>query len=117
MLSHCELEQVVQPTPIRRLWSLPCGSVHLRTRLFEHSTLLGETFDRLAHGYQPMVCDLPAVDLASGMLEAACQLDGVVLVVEADRTPQELVANAQRLLVRSGARLLGVVLNRQRSTR
>ena len=119
VVSGGELEQVVQPTPIRRLWSLSAGSPHLHPQLYDHPGLLGETLDRLAQGYQPLVCDLPPLDSAhlnesSGVLELVCQLDGVLLVVEAGRTPQDAIALAQRSLARHHARLLGVVMNKQR---
>jgi protein-tyrosine kinase len=111
-----ELEQFVQPTPVRRLWSMSVGSLQLRRTLFDRSELLGETLDRLAQGYQPIICDLPPVSEATGMLGLACQLDGVLLVVEAGRTPQEQVVAAQRMLLRRQVRLLGVVLNKHRSS-
>lgn len=114
LLAGGELEDFVQPTPIRRLWSLSVGSAHLRQRLFTAPDRLNETLDRLAQGYQPLICDLPPVDETSGMLDLTAELDGVLLVVEAGKTSQEQIAAAQRLLVRRRAKLLGVVLNKQR---
>jgi protein-tyrosine kinase len=114
LLAGGELEEFVQPSPIRRLWSLSVGSTHLRKRLFIAPDRLSETLDRLAQGYQPLICDLPPIDESSGVLDVAAQLDGVLLVVEAGRTPQEQIAAAQRLLTRCRAKLLGVVLNKQR---
>jgi Mrp family chromosome partitioning ATPase len=109
-----ELEQLVQPTSISRLWTIPCGSSPLRPRLFDQPALIGEALDRLAQPFGPLICDLPCVDQASGMLDLAALLDGVLLVVEAGRTPQEDVAAAQKVLARRRIRLLGVVLNKQR---
>jgi Mrp family chromosome partitioning ATPase len=45
----------------------------------------------------------------------AAKVDGVILVVEADRTPVVEAESAKRNLDRAGARILGAVLNRQRS--
>ena len=45
----------------------------------------------------------------------APKADGVILVVEADRTPVADAESAKKSLDRVGARIFGVVLNRQRS--
>ena len=45
----------------------------------------------------------------------APKVDGVILVVEADRTPLADAESAKRSLDRVGARIYGVVLNRRRS--
>jgi len=115
LLTNGEVVELVQPSPVRRLWSLSAGSRHLRKRLFDRPDRLNETLYSLAQDYQPLICDLPPVDEFSGMLEVAAQLDGVLLVVEAGRTSQEQIAAAQRLLSRRRAKLLGVVLNKQQA--
>jgi capsular exopolysaccharide synthesis family protein len=44
----------------------------------------------------------------------APKVDGLVLVVEADKTPVDEAQRAKRVIEDAGGRLLGVILNRQR---
>ena len=67
----------------------------------------------LAGEFDLVVVDLPAVDRARPRrLPMAGRLDGIVLVLEAGRAPCEAAQRVSDLLVRAGAHLLGVVLNK-----
>jgi polysaccharide biosynthesis transport protein len=63
----------------------------------------------ISAGARPAVIDCEAV------AGAAPKVDGVILVVEADRTPVVDAESAKKSLDRVGARIFGVVLNRRRS--
>lgn len=77
--------------------------------------LLGEMFARLRPEYDFVVIDSPPVNQYADASVLASKVDGVILVVEADRTPVAEAEAAKRQLERVGARILGVVLNRKRS--
>jgi len=62
-----------------------------------------------------VIVDLPPVSRYADTAILAPKMDGVILVVEADRTPVAEAENARDNLDRVGARIFGVVLNRQRS--
>jgi capsular exopolysaccharide synthesis family protein len=70
---------------------------------------------RLRSQYDFIVVDGPPVNGYADVPVLAPKTDGVILVVEADRTPVAEAETAKRSLDRVGARLFGVVLNRQRS--
>ena len=70
---------------------------------------------RLGPQFDFIVVDAPPVNQDADVAVLAPKMDGVVLVVEADRTPVAEAETAKRSLDRVGARLFGVVLNRQRS--
>jgi capsular exopolysaccharide synthesis family protein len=61
-----------------------------------------------------VVIDGPPVTVYSDAAILAPLVDGIVLVVEAERTRWEVVSQAKRALEESGGRILGAVLNRQR---
>jgi Mrp family chromosome partitioning ATPase len=63
--------------------------------------------------FRLVVMDLPPPTEAGLALSLAAALDGVVLVVEADRTPWDAARRAKAVLVQSRANVLGVVLNKQ----
>ncbi len=77
--------------------------------------ILGEMLTRLRPQYDFVVIDSPPVNQYADASILGTKVDGVILVVEADRTPVLEAEAAKRQLERVGARILGVVLNRKRS--
>jgi Mrp family chromosome partitioning ATPase len=76
---------------------------------------LDELLTRLQADFDFIVIDVAPVNLYADASVIAPKVDGVILVVEADRTPVAEAELAKRQLDKVGARILGVVLNRQRS--
>ena len=70
---------------------------------------------RLRSQFDFIVIDGPPVNAYADASVLATKVDGVILVVEADRTPVNDAETAKRQLDKVGARILGVVLNRRRS--
>jgi capsular exopolysaccharide synthesis family protein len=70
---------------------------------------------RLQSQFDFIVIDGPPVNAYADASVLATKVDGVILVVEADRTPVGEAEAAKRQLDRVGARILGLVLNRRRS--
>lgn len=62
-----------------------------------------------------IIVDAPALDRSDAVLDVASEADGVVLVVQAESTGAEEVANAQLAIERRGGYVIGVVLNRMRA--
>lgn len=76
--------------------------------------LLAACWERLAEQAELIILDAPPV-LSSPLAQAlAPTVDGVILVVEADRTRTADALEAKRALETGGATILGVVLNKQR---
>jgi capsular exopolysaccharide synthesis family protein len=70
---------------------------------------------RLQSQFDFIVIDgAPVNDYADSSV-LATKVDGVILVIEADKTPVPEAETAKRQLSKVGARILGVVLNRRRS--
>lgn len=70
---------------------------------------------RMHSQFDFIVLDAPPVNVYADTSVLATKVDGVVLVVETDVTPLAEVEAAKRQLIKVGARILGVVLNRRRS--
>ncbi len=62
-----------------------------------------------------IVVDAPALDRSDVALDVASEADGVVLVVQAESTGAEEVAEAQLAIESRGGYVIGVVLNRMRA--
>jgi len=76
---------------------------------------IGQLVARLSTQFDFTVVDVPPVNRYADASVLAAKVEGVVLVVAADRTPLVDAETAKRNLERAGARILGVVLNRRRS--
>jgi hypothetical protein len=63
---------------------------------------------------QFVAIDCPAIATSSDALSLARLVEGMVLVVEADRTKKVQIRNAERQIEAAGGKLLGLVLNKRR---
>lgn len=112
------MDSIIRTTTIKNLDLLPFGGSqagrasryepgHLRTKL---STL------RAADGssYDLIIADGPSSFRDPDLIMTASLFDGVVLVIECERTRWEVVRNYQDRLLDSKAQLLGAVMNRRR---
>ena len=70
-------------------------------------TLLQFTRDQ----YDLIIIDTPAIMPVSDALILASKVDGVLLVVQANKTRRELAKRAKAMLDKANANVLGVVLN------
>ena len=70
---------------------------------------------RLRGQFDFIVVDGPPVNTYADASVLGTKVDGVILVVETDRTPVAEADAAKRQLTKVGARIFGVVLNRRRS--
>lgn len=75
-------------------------------------------FEELVKGarssYDFVILDGGSLEASPDGLLVAGRVDGVILVVQSERTGQEAIREASAKLKRAGANLLGVVLNRHR---
>jgi capsular exopolysaccharide synthesis family protein len=104
----------VVETPIPRLFLL--GHGRQDADLSQPSSLA--LFEELMRGLRPdfdhLLIDGGALATSPDSLLVASKVDGVILVVQAERTATETVREASNQLRMAGANLLGAVLNRRR---
>jgi len=110
-------EAQIEATSRENLFVLTSG------QLFEGSAQLfeGKAFDdlltQLREKFDFIIFDgAPVMEFPDAYLLAP-RLDGVILVLEADRTSVEEAQRATHNLAQAGAQILGVVLNRQKVLR
>ncbi len=75
---------------------------------------VAELLESLREEFEFIVLDLPTISDVSICLSLASALDGVLLVVEAERVRSPIVERCKRQLDEASACLLGVVLNKCR---
>lgn len=106
------IDEAIQPTKVPNLWALTRGPViaGVTERFFisEHDARIRELRQRFTR----IIMDTPPV---LGLSETATLMrvvDGVVLIVRAERTSRRDIADATTILRKSAAHIFGFVLNR-----
>jgi capsular exopolysaccharide synthesis family protein len=94
-------------------WNLSVMSVGARVSTIDCEAIAAAIAEVMGQ-FDFVIIDLPPVNPYSDATTLAPKADGVILVVEADRTPVSEAENAKKSLDRVGARIFGVVLNRRR---
>jgi protein-tyrosine kinase len=105
---------VLYPTTMENFHVLTAGSVQgSPARVYEADSLVGVISDLVDNSILT-VFDLPPVRQVSCANRLSAELDGVVLVVEAESTPREMALRVKQILNRAGARIVGAILNKRR---
>jgi Mrp family chromosome partitioning ATPase len=97
-----------------RLFISP-SSVYSASHPHVYDSLLIDVFwKKLRQRFDLMLIDSPPVTTSTDGLAISSKVDGVVLVVEAERTRLPVVESARDRIKRSGGNILGIVLNKRR---
>jgi capsular exopolysaccharide synthesis family protein len=107
------LNEFIRPTAVENLSVLTAGDVTSDANLDCGSPKLSHVFSELRDTFDLTIVDTPSFGngASSGI---GSLLDGVVLVVEAERTRTDAVQNMASSLRGAGVNLLGVVMNKRR---
>jgi Mrp family chromosome partitioning ATPase len=114
-LSHPEAPQrFVQASGVRGLSVLQVGRTNgSAAEIWDTGGFRG-ILEALKRDFQLVVCDMPAASHNGLGGHLAGMMDGVLLVVEAERVRREVIRRTIEELERSGVHLLGAVLNKRR---
>ena len=74
-----------------------------------------DCIDRLRERFHYVVFDCPPVVVTSDALGIASLVDGVLLVIEANRTTRKEIRQAERQIEVAGGRICGSILNKRKS--
>lgn len=107
-----DIRQVIRPTAVENLFFLSSGVTPPNPTELISSRKMRETLQTLREEYDCVVVDSPPVMPVSDALLLSTIVDGVVIVVNGQVTPREIVRETRARLEHVGAKILGVVLNR-----
>ncbi len=110
-----DLDTVVQATPQQNLFVITSGHYETSPSNVLEAPRMSEVLAQLHERFQFVVFDSAPVNVYTDAQILGARVDATVFVVEADRTRIDEVQRAKRQLERSGAKLLGVLLNRQKN--
>lgn len=108
------LEEVASVSDDPRIMVLPAGNARLTLFDITRAQRFVQRLASLKGKFDYVIWDGSAVFSSSDASIVASLFDGVVLVVECERTRWEVVQDAKERLAKAGGKILGVALNRRR---
>ncbi len=114
LLGRVPLPEAVKSSQLAGLDLMPAGRIPDQNSPLFDMTMFSRFLEAARKVYDLVLLDAAPVLRSSQARMMSAKTDGVILVLEANRTRSEVVAAAQSLLTADGARLLGSFLNRRR---
>ena len=106
---------LVEGTELPTLFRLPAGDTPVALRDWtKYESFAAEFLGQMKAHFDLAIFDLPLVHGAGAFSFPLSSLDGVLLVVEAERHAPPTLRETKRLLDSASANVLGAVLNKQR---
>ncbi len=103
--------KAVKDTPVENLKVIPAGSrIASPAHLFE-GDILSDIFKKLRFYYDIVIVDSAPIIPVSDPMLISSEVDGVILVLLAGKTPRTVATRARDILLDANANLLGVVVN------
>jgi protein-tyrosine kinase len=109
-----DTEQAIKKTDIENLFVVTGGKNAGNSASILDSSELKPLLDRLKERFDFIILDAPPVILYSDSITLCSDVDGVVFVVEAEKTRCEIAREGKEKLKAAGARILGGVLNKRK---
>lgn len=81
---------------------------------FLESSKMDTLLDKFRENFDLIVLDSPPANVSPDGLALCRRVDGVVLVVQAEKTRWQVVENVRDKIINQGGNILGVVLNKRR---
>ncbi len=106
------LDSVVKTTEVHNLFVLPCGPIPPNPAELLHTKAFKELLTAVSSKFDRIILDSPPIGALTDAVVLSTEVDGVVLVLKAGKTPREAVKRATRLLLGVKAKLFGVILNK-----
>lgn len=107
------IEEIVQDTAIANLKVLAAGDTDTAGLGMPDPEAFGDLLARLGEVFRLVIVDLPPAEARGAGLHLASGLEGLLLVVEAERVHTHVARRVKQQLEQAGARLLGIVFNKR----
>ena len=110
-MTEAEILSIIMQYESTGVYVLPSGPLPPNPSELLSSDAMRRFLGILEGIFAHVVIDSPPITLVTDSVILGSMVDGVLLVVQGDRTSRELVRRSQRLLHEVGARVFGVILN------
>jgi Mrp family chromosome partitioning ATPase len=103
---------ITRQKAVNTFWE-PRGSEGFLHNWYSVQQTVAASVNKLRSKYRYILIDCPSLKETPDALRLAPLVDGIVLVIEANRTQKEQILYAERTLERAKGRILGHVLNKR----
>jgi capsular exopolysaccharide synthesis family protein len=114
LLNQRTLEEVIKETGVPNLFVITCGALHSNPFVILESDSLKTHTGEMKAKADWVLLDCPAITSCNDAASLAGSVDGLILVVEAERTRWEVAENARKSIKSGNGNVLGVVLNKRK---
>jgi succinoglycan biosynthesis transport protein ExoP len=112
LAGQMEAKTAIKKASVENLYFLNSGSVPPNPTELLGSRTMSELLSVLKEEYDCVVIDSAPVLPVSDAIALSAMADGVVIVIDSQNTPKQVVRDACARLLVSGAKILGTVLNK-----
>lgn len=113
LVDKCSFESALIKLNINNLNVITSGKLSPSTSMLLGSNKMGELIQHLKGLFDIILIDTAPLISSSDPLVLCPYVDGVILVIEANKTQRELIQRAQTFLEATHVKILGVVLNKK----
>jgi len=115
LVGRVEPADCIRPAATRNVYLLSAGSRAIRSGVPYPKEVFVELLNGLRREFQFIVVDLPVANELTDCFSICGLLDGLLLVIEAERVRSPVVTHARDHLFQAGARMMGIVFNKRRN--
>lgn len=108
-----DLDQAITPVLHSRLFLALLTGDSSEIVQYEVTTSKRDLWNHIRKQFDMILIDTAPIDISDEGLELCAAADGVVMVVEAEKTRSQVISNLRDRITQSGGNLLGVVFNKQ----
>lgn len=114
LLEDNSLKDVIKQTRLKNLSVITSGIPHTNPFSIYKSQLLDSIIEQLKTHYDWVLFDSPPITTYNDSTSLAGKVDGVLMVVQAEKTRWEVAQSAKERIENGKAKILGVVLNKRK---
>ena len=113
ILGRASLKDVIKETLFDNLFVITCGMDHFTPSSVFKSNSLDVRIEEMKTQADWIIFDAPQINTYDDPITLASRVDGVVMVVEAEKTRWEVAQLAKQRIENGRGKILGVVLNKR----
>ena len=112
LVGDCSISDAVHKTDIENLNLIPCGQIPPNPSELLGSKAMREMLATLGRSYERIVIDSPPITAVTDAVVLSKAVDGVVVVLQANKTERVLAKRAIEQMQAVNAHIFGIILNR-----
>jgi capsular exopolysaccharide synthesis family protein len=111
LFDKIDFNEAIHDTDVPNLWILTCGIIPPNPEELLGSEKMRALIDTLTEHFDMIIFDTPPVVAVTDALLLGMKVDAMLVVARADATKADALIRSVDTIERSGAHLLGIVLN------